>query len=173
MNWLATPVRLLDEFTNELSFITRGEPKRDHRNQDFVFCYVYIRCHSDTFAEPLWCKRVLIAGNSSFLPACLLLRNPMFTNRCPTMDAHFDFTIPVFSRHITILNEKCIYKFWSSSVWIFLSSTYYYISVRPKYLGQWKEEENKIKIKRSGVKNRVGVDGQNKNMLYKCKFLTF
>jgi hypothetical protein len=29
-----------DEFTNELSFTTRGEPKRDHHNQQFVYWFV-------------------------------------------------------------------------------------------------------------------------------------
>jgi hypothetical protein len=34
------PIRLLNELTNELSFITRGEPKRDHCNQQFVYWFV-------------------------------------------------------------------------------------------------------------------------------------
>jgi hypothetical protein len=47
--WTTTVVRLLNEPTNELSFITRGEPTRDHHLQHFVSYILCIRCYGYVF----------------------------------------------------------------------------------------------------------------------------
>jgi hypothetical protein len=61
----------------ELSFITRGEPKRDHHLENFRLLLCFIRCY-ETYVNlvvTLW-----------FLQACSLLWSTLVASRCLAMD---------------------------------------------------------------------------------------
>jgi hypothetical protein len=50
---MTTDLQMLNELTNELSFITSDEPKRDHHLQQFMYSAVYPLPQECAFGEPL------------------------------------------------------------------------------------------------------------------------
>jgi hypothetical protein len=69
------PRGVLYSLTSALSFITRGEPKRDH---NLLLCFIH--CY-DT------CVNLVVT--LSFLQAYLLLRNALLASRCLAIDHSF------------------------------------------------------------------------------------
>jgi hypothetical protein len=74
----------LNEPTNELSFITRGEPKRDQHLEHFVCYYLF---------HPLLRNVCQSRGN---LPAYSLLRNAPLASRCLC----YDYSVIIFLKPV-------------------------------------------------------------------------
>jgi hypothetical protein len=76
-NDFTTPVRLL----NELSFITRGEPRRHHYLQQFVYCVFYPLPRECVSGEPLASNRLPYPLFATGMHVNSVATNPLPSNR--------------------------------------------------------------------------------------------
>jgi hypothetical protein len=83
-----------NEFTNELSFITRGEPKRDHHLEPYVYYRVQWLPRGRAFYEPL--------PSNGLFRVCLLPRDRSYrtvSNNCHICHSTFCMVLIVNSRN--------------------------------------------------------------------------
>jgi hypothetical protein len=133
LNWLTLPVRMLSPVqrlsTTMLSpglvwppFIASGEPNRNHRLQGFHYR----------------CSFVLCVGN-----ACQLRGNHVLASRCPAMEVYSDFSIPAFSRHVTMYG---VIDFSLQECDFFMFSKYVHV-LSTSFWWTWRKSEvSKIKL---------------------------
>jgi hypothetical protein len=114
MNWLMTAVRMLLELTNELSFITQGEPTRDYYFEQIVYGFVSFvatgmclpsRCPAMNYSASTHCH----VNAYQFRSDQSVVSDTRPANRCPAVDVYSDFTTPAFSRHVTISKNTEIF----------------------------------------------------------------